>query len=178
MKMKGKTQTEHVLIFMKVLALIAYVSFAIKAVILLYFYISSLWNPENAKNFYIGLNLLQLRQENFTLYSVLVASEFAMSILKAIVWWMVVQLINKIKLTNPFTVKVAYKLERISYLLFAVWVLAVTFRGLAAGLGELAGNLNDSWNHGQFLFMAGLVFIISQIFKRGVELQLENDLTV
>jgi hypothetical protein len=38
-----------------------------------------------------------------------------------------------------------------------------------------------SWigeNAGEFLFMAGLVFIISPIFKRGVELQSENELTV
>ncbi|MBN2635649.1 MAG: DUF2975 domain-containing protein [Prolixibacteraceae bacterium] len=38
--------------------------------------------------------------------------------------------------------------------------------------------MNDSWNTGPFLFMAGLVFVISQIFKRGVEIQSENDLTV
>ncbi|WP_319502657.1 DUF2975 domain-containing protein [uncultured Draconibacterium sp.] len=178
MKKMGKTQTEHVLIFMKILALIAYVSFAIKAIILLYFYISSIWNPESAKNFFIGLDLLQLRQENFMQYSILVASAIVLSILKSIVWWLVVQLINKIKMTNPFTGEVAYKLEKISYLLFAVWVFAVTSGGFIAWLGEKAGNLNDSWNHGQFLFMAGLVFIISQIFKRGVELQNENDLTV
>ncbi|AHW62252.1 Protein of unknown function [Draconibacterium orientale] len=178
MKKVEKTQTEHVLILMKVVAWIAFFSFVVAAGVLLFSYFSSVWNPESAKNIHEGLNLYQLRQENFNLYSVLMASQFVTSIIKAIVWWMVVKLITKIKLTNPFASEVAFKLERISYLLFAVWVFAVTTGGFIAWLGEKAGNLNDSWNHGQYLFMAGLVFIISQIFKRGVELQNENDLTV
>jgi len=101
-----------------------------------------------------------------------------MYMLKASVWWMVVKLINKIKLANPFTREIAHSLEFISYLLFAVWVLSATAGGFSAWVEKMDGNLKISWNHEQFLFMAGLVFIISQIFKRGVEIQSENDLTV
>ena len=176
--MEKKTKTEHILIFLKVIAWIAFFSFVVKAGVLMFSYFSSIWNPESAKNIHEGLNLFQLRQENFGSYTVLMAFSFIMAILNAIVWWMAVRLINQIKLANPFTWEVAHKLENISYLLFAVWVLAVTGGGFIAWLGDKAGNLNDSWNHGQFLFMAGLVFIISQIFKRGVEIQSENDLTV
>ena len=178
MKKTGKTQTEHVLIFMKILAWIAFFSFVVTAGVLMFSYISSAWNPESAKNIQEGLNLFQLRQENFVLYSVLMISQFIMYILKAVVWWMVVKLILKIKLANPFTLEVAHRLENISYFLFAVWVLSVTSGGFIAWLGEKAGALNDSWSHGPYLFMAGLVFIISQIFKRGIEIQSENELTV
>ncbi len=178
MKKTEKTKTVQVLIFMKVLAWIAFFSFAVKAGIFMISYISSIWNPESAKNILEELNLFQLRQEDFTLYSVLIATQVIMSVLKAIVWWLVLKLINKIKLANPFTEEVAHKLENISYVLFAVWVNAVSVGGFVATLGEKAGSLNDTWNHGQFLFMAGLVFIISQIFKHGVELQSENELTV
>lgn len=30
----------------------------------------------------------------------------------------------------------------------------------------------------EFVFMAGVVFVMSQIFKKGVEIQTENELTV
>jgi hypothetical protein len=30
----------------------------------------------------------------------------------------------------------------------------------------------------EFIFMAGVVFIMSQAFKRGVEIQSDNDLTI
>lgn len=39
-------------------------------------------------------------------------------------------------------------------------------------------DLVNHFNHGEYFFMAGIVYIISQIFKRGVELQEENELTV
>ena len=42
----------------------------------------------------------------------------------------------------------------------------------------LTGELHGNWISGEFIFMVGLVFIISQVFKRGVEIQAENDLTV
>ena len=176
--MKKKTQTEHVLIFMKVISWIAFFSFIVKAGIFVFSYISSLYNPESAKNILEGLDLYQLRQENLGLYSVVMAAQFIMAILKATVWWMVVKLINKIKLANPFTGEVAYKLAKISYTLFAIWIFAVTAGGFFAWLGDKAGNLNATWDHGQFLFMACLVFIIFQVFKRGIELQSENELTV
>lgn len=178
MKNKGKSQTEQVLIFMKIVAWIAFFGFVVSAGVQLFSYFSSLWNPESAKHIHEDLNLFQLRQENFSLYSVLMATQFIMAILKAVVWWMVVKLINKLKISNPFTGIVAYKLAQISYTLFAVWIFAVTAGGFIAWLGDKAGNLNDSWNHGQYLFMACLVFIIYQIFRRGIELQSENDLTV
>lgn len=178
MEIKVNTRTGQILTVLKILAWMAFFGFVVSAGVFLFSYISSYWNPGGAKNIKEGLNLLQLRQENFTLYTVLMAFSFIMTILKAIVWWMVAKLIDKIKLENPFTMEVAHRLEYISYSLFTVWVLSVTGGGFVAWLGEKAGNLNDSWNTGEFLFMAGLIFVISQIYKRGVELQSENELTV
>ncbi|RYY11044.1 MAG: DUF2975 domain-containing protein, partial [Chitinophagaceae bacterium] len=40
------------------------------------------------------------------------------------------------------------------------------------------GQLYGSLLSGEFIFMVGLVYIISKIFKRGVEIQTENDLTI
>ena len=176
--MGKKTKTEHVLIFMKIVAWIAFFSFVVEIGAYLYVYILSFWNPEAAGNFYHDINLYDLSQSSVAKYSIVVFFMILTSALKAMVWWLVVKLIRKIKIANPFTKEVAGKLEKMSYTLFAIWVLGVTGGGFTAWLGELAGTLNDSWNHGTYLFMAGLVFIISQIFKRGIEIQSENELTV
>jgi len=178
MKFKFKTKTEQILTVMKILAWMAFFGFMIKAGAYLFATVSSFWNPESAANIYQGLDLFILRQDSLALFIALMLSLLIITVLKAIVWWMIAKLIDKIKMENPFTMDVAHRLEYISYSLFAVWVLSVTGGGFAAWLGERAGNLNDSWNTGEFLFIAGLVFIISQIFKRGVELQSENELTV
>jgi hypothetical protein len=39
--------------------------------------------------------------------------------------------------------------------------------------------LNEYWTDGKaFILMSAVLFIIATIFKRGIELQSENDLTV
>lgn len=36
----------------------------------------------------------------------------------------------------------------------------------------------ENWISGEFIFLAGVIFIIAQIFKKGIELQSENELTI
>ena len=89
-----------------------------------------------------------------------------------------IKIFSKIKLMNPFKMEIALTIEKISYVLFGIWIVSilssVNSKWMLKWTGEYFGNgiLNE------YLFMAGLVFIISQIFKRGVELQSENELTV
>ncbi len=178
MKAGVSTKTEQILMVMKVLAWIAFIGFMIKAGVYLITYALSFFNPIIANDLYRGLDLYDLRQENMIQYTIVMAFISILTILQSVVWYMLIKIIDKIRLENPFTMDVAHRLESISYSLFTIWILAVTGGGFIAWLGDKAGKLNDSWNTGDFLFMAGLVFIISQIFKRGVEIQSENELTV
>ena len=47
-----------------------------------------------------------------------------------------------------------------------------------AWLAERVAGLEKNYISGEFIFMAGVVFVISQIFKKGVEIQSEHELTV
>ena len=86
--------------------------------------------------------------------------------------------LSKMSLMNPFKMEVAQKLEKISHLLFGTWIVGMLGSAHSAWLMKLTGQLYGNWVSGEFIFMAGLVFIISQVFKRGVEIQSENELTV
>lgn len=79
---------------------------------------------------------------------------------------------------NPFKMEVAHTLERISYVLFGTWVVGKVGNAYTGWLLKITGELFGSWVSGEFVLMAGLVYIISQVFKRGVEIQNENELTV
>jgi hypothetical protein len=104
----------------------------------------------------------------------------AVSALKAIIWFVVFNLLSKLKLQTPFSMEVEKKLERIAYLLLAVWIVSSVFwktymHYLTGATGiQLAANPSGD----EYLFMAGIIYIISQVFKRGIEIQEENDLTV
>lgn len=178
MKLKKQTKTEQILSVMHILAWVAFVGFSIEAGAILFSYGVSIVNPESAKNLYRGLNLYNLRQLNFWHYTSAVSFMVALPAVKSGVWYLVIKTVSKINLANPFTMEVAGKLERISYMLFSTWVIGMLSSAHTAWLMKVTGEVHGSWVSGEFIFMAGLVFIISQVFKRGVEIQSENELTV
>jgi hypothetical protein len=178
MKNKTQTRTEQILRVMPILAWVAFVAFLIEGGAILYTYIISCVNPESAKNLYKGLNLYNLRQFNFWYYTHSVSFMIALSLMKANVSFLVIKTLSKFNLSNPFTSEVARRLEQISYFAFGTWVVTMLSNAYTSWLLKITGELHGNWISGEFIFMVGLVFIISQVFKRGVEIQSENELTV
>ncbi|WP_372949902.1 DUF2975 domain-containing protein [Mariniphaga sp.] len=178
MEFKAQTRTEQVLIVLKIIAWIAFFGFAVKAGANIISYVVSYFHPEGAQNLYMGSDLLELRIHNFFKYSVLVAAWVALLILKANVWYRVARIISLFKIESLFTLELTHKLEKISYLLFSISVLGYVGSTYAGWVGEMAERFQNDWNASEFLFMAGLMFVVSQIFRRGVEIQSENELTV
>jgi hypothetical protein len=163
---------------MRILAWVAFFGFLIEGGAVLVSCAISYVNPDAAKNLYNGLNLYALRQFNFWHYNLYISFMVALSLMKARVAILVVKLISKLNLETPFTMQVANKLERISYILFGTWLITILSNAHMAWLMKLTNELYGNYVSGEFIFMAGVVFVFSQIFKRGVEIQSENELTV
>lgn len=174
-----KTNTVQILKVMQILAWIAFIGYAIEAGAILISFGVSCINPEGAKNLYKGLDLFDLRQFNFFDYTMSVSFMVVLSIMKSYIWYLAIKTLSKINLVNPFKMEVARTIERISYVLFGAWVIGslanANFNWLMQKTGEISGQSNAMH---EFLFMAGLIFIISQVFKRGVEIQSESELTI
>ena len=98
--------------------------------------------------------------------------------MKAFVFFLAIKILSKVKLVNPFKIEVARILESIVYVLLGTWFIAMLTNAHTSWLLKKTGELHGDWVATEFIFMAGLVFIISQVFKRGVEIQSENDLTI
>ncbi|MFZ1321938.1 MAG: DUF2975 domain-containing protein [Ignavibacteria bacterium] len=177
-KMENKTRTEVILNVMNVLAWIAFIGLLIESGAILFTYIMSCINQETSMDLYKGLDMFDLRSKDFWMYTQSVSFLIAIPAMKAYLVYLLIKIFSKIKLMNPFKMEIALTIEKISYVLFGIWIVSilssVNSKWMLKWTGEYFGNgiLNE------YLFMAGLVFIISQIFKRGVELQSENELTV
>jgi len=135
-------------------------------------------NPEAAKNLYLGLNLYNLSKFSFWYYTQSVSFLIVLSIMKSYVSFLVIRTLSKFNLKNPFTTEVAGRLEKISYYAFGTWLVTMLYNAHSTWLMKKTGELNGTWISGEFIFMVGLVYIFSQVFKRGVEIQSENELTV
>ena len=172
------TKTEQILTLLKVMAWIVFFGYIIKAGAILISFIVSQFNPVAAQDLYKGLSFNNLYEYSLFHYSVTVAFIIAVLVMKSIIWWRVIKTFLSIDLNNPFIKKVSRGLEKISLLLFVVWLMGTTISAYIGWMQEKTGESYGNWETGEYLFMAGLVFIISQVFKRGMELQSENELTV
>ena len=143
--------------------------------------VASFINPDWAKRTYeVNLSIFSIRDHSTWFYVYAMCLIIAVSALKAFIWYVVFGLLSKLKLQTPFSIEVEKKLERIAYLLLGVWIVGSIFWKIyiyylsqATGIQLPTNNTGD-----EYLFIAGIVYIISQVFKRGIEIQEENQLTV
>lgn len=173
-----KTKTESILIFMNVLAWMAFIGLMVKAGGLTFSYIVSILNPEAAKNLYREVNLYDVRQFTLWNYTALVSFSVSIIIIQAYIAYLVINVLTKIRIEKPFTSEISSLLEKISYLIFSTWIIAVIQQGYIKWLSKSVHLILSQNISFDFIFLAGIVFVIAQVFKRGVELQSENELTV
>jgi len=173
-----KKRTQIILGILHVVAWLAFVGLIIKAGAILISYTVSTWNPEGAKNLYNGWNLYNLKQYDFGHYTATALMMVVVLLLQAYVAYLIVRVLSKIKIANPFSSEVSNVLERVSYFILLIWVAALLYDGHVNWLEKRIPDLQKNLISLDFLFFAGIVFVFAQIFKKGVELQSENELTV
>ena len=176
-----KTKTETILMVSKFLALLGAIGYSIQCGGQLTTLVASFINPDWAKRTYeVNLNIFSIREHSTWYFVFAMSLTIAVSALKALIWYVVFKLLSKLKLQTPFSMEVEKKLERIAYLLLGVWIVGsifwktyIYYLSQDTGIQLPANNSVD-----EYLFMAGIIYIISQVFKRGIEIQEENQLTV
>lgn len=169
-----KTKTQSILTVMNVLSWVAFIGLMIKCGAILFTFALSLFNEIVAKDLYEGWNLYELKKSSLVDYSLVIALTAGLLAIKAYVAHLVIKTLSKINLSNPFQWEVANLMEKISIMILTLWLLSLGSYAYQEYL-ELP---NLEWNGGETLFLAGVIFIFAQIFKKGIEIQSENDLTV
>ena len=176
-----KIKTETILTVSKYLALLGGIWYSILWGSQLTTLVASFINPDWAKRTYeVDLNIFSIREHSIGFYVCAMGLNITISALKAFVWYVVFELLSKLKLQTPFSMEVEKKLERIAYLLFGVWIVSSIFWKTYMYYLSKSTGIQLPANHSgdEYLFMAGMIYIISQVFKRGIEIQEENNLTV
>ena len=174
-------KTKTILIIAKYLALLGGIKYSIEFGAQLTNLIASFINPEWAKHTYqVDLSIFNIREQSIAYYVFGMLLIMAVSAFKATIWYLLYSLLLKLKLQTPFLMEVEIKLELIAFLLLGVWLISSffweTFIYYLSKDTRIQLPLNN--NVDEYIFFAGIVYIISQIFKRGIEIQEENQLTV
>lgn len=161
---------------------VIFIGLCIEAGGLIVNFIFSLYKPEFVQNLYQKLDLSAIYHRNKWAFLGMYSFVLVIAILKAMLFYILIELLSKLDLSKPFNNYAAHKIENIAYYTFSIGMISHIAHQVAKNLrhhGYPTDNLNPFWEDSQaFILMAAVVYIIAQIFKRGVELQNENDLTV
>jgi hypothetical protein len=174
------TTSNTVLKIMNVVFWIVFIGLCIKTgAIITSFCVSLFVNSQGASDLYMGLNLGELYAFSKYHYIATVSLLIALYGIKAFIAYLVVKIFMKFNYSSPFNSKVTSLITRISYYALNAGVLSIIASGYTKWLMNHQGvNVPIDWAGEEILFFAGVLYIVSLVFKKGTELQTENDLTV
>jgi len=177
-----KTKNDLILIVLNVVSWIIFIGLSIEAGGLIVNFAFSVFKPEIVGNLYQKLDLSSLYQQSKWAFFGMYGFVIFIAVLKAILFYIVIMLPYKLDLSKPFSSFVAKKITQISYYTFSIGILSFIAQQTAKNLthhGFEIDKLSQFWVDSQaFILMAAIIYVIATIFKKGVEIQNENDLTV
>lgn len=144
-------------------------------------------NPIAASRFLNGVNLYDLYSFNQSHFITFVSLLIIVSVLKSILFYLIVSLFHKKKLNlaSPFNEVLGKYIFNLAYVAlgigifsywgnnFSNWLKMVSNAAILPSSQNMKFEGADIW-----LFMSVTLIIFAMIFKKGIELQSENDLTV
>jgi hypothetical protein len=165
-----------------IVAWVIFVGLSIEAGALIVNFVFSLFKPEIVHNLYQKLDLSQMYNLNKWVFFGVYGFILFIAILKASLFYVVIQLLIKLDLLKPFSTYVADKIKKISYYTLSIGLISYMAQQTTKNLPHYGFDidiLNQFWADSQaWILMAAVIYVIATIFSRGVEIQNENDLTV
>ena len=167
---------------LQIVAWVIFVGLCVEAGGLIVNFFFSLYNPEFIPRLYQKLDLTEIYRGSKWAFFGIYSFVLIIAILKAYLFYLIIRLIHKMDLSKPFSTFVSRQISSLSYVTLSIGILSYLGRQIAKNLthyGFATDPLNQFWADSQaFILMGAVIYIIATIFKRGVELQNESDLTV
>lgn len=177
-----KTKSNFIFKALHLIAWLIFIGLSIEACGLLVNFIVSIYKPEFVPNLYQKLDLTEMYSQNkwnfYQIYSLTLSVLF----LKAILFYIVVMLMYKLDLSKPFSQYVSNTILKISYFTFSIGILSYIAQETLKHIQHKGFVINDlklfATDSEAFILMSAIIYIIGIIFKKGIELQNENELTI
>jgi hypothetical protein len=177
-----KAKNNFVFIVLNIVAWIIFVGLCIEAGALIVNFIFTIFKPEMVHNLYQKMDLGELYNRSRWAFYNMYSFVLIISVLKAYLFYIVIKLLLKLDLEKPFNAFVSKQISQISYFTFTIGLLSYIAREIAKNMqhhGYETEQLDKFWVDSQaFILMAAIVYVIAVIFKKGIEIQSENELTI
>lgn len=170
------------LMFITVVIWIIFIGLCIKAGTLMIMFTYSLFKPVVSQNLYESLNLNTLQDNHFWYYVATLSFIILVAFLKAYIFYLMLKVFSKINLVHPFSIEITKLISKIAAVSIQTGISIIIATSYIEWVGKrfeqyisVGGFLGSSL---EYIFMGAIVYAIAQVFKRGVEIQSENELTI
>lgn len=184
--MELKINTNHFLKVLHVLAWIIFIGLCIEAGGILFNSFFTLFiQPFAAKSFWQQIDLSSLLEFDRGYFMVTTLLMTIVAVLKAILFCLIVKILydKKLNFTQPFNNDLKRFVVNMSYL--AMGIALFSYFGakhnhwfMENGIAMPDDNSMGFGGADVWLFMGIILIVIAQIFKRGIEIQAENEYTI
>lgn len=180
-----KISTRQMLKILYLLSWIIFIGVSIEAGSFITNAFFAIVNPSVVKYLWQQVDLSGLFQHDHGYFFVLTLIMSIVAVMRALLFYLIIKVLHdkKFDMTQPFSKEVGRFIFNISYVtlsigLFSLW--GVKYAEWLVSQGVKMPNTQDLRLDGGnvWLFMSVTLFVIAQIFKRGIEIQTENELTV
>lgn len=141
--------------------------------------------PIGARYFWPNIDLSGLYRWDRGYFVIETMLMISVAVLRSVIFYFIIKLLHdkKLDVYRPFNAAVARFVARISYLSIFTGILSWWGAKYAAFFVTKGVNMPDVQylrldGADVWLFMGVTLYVIAQIFKRGIEIQTENELTV
>lgn len=173
------SKTSFIFSTLNIIFWIIFIGLCIKTGTILYsFFVSLAINSIAAQNLYMGLNLSEIYNFGIAHYIIIVSLLILLTGLKAYIGYWVVKIFIEMKLENPFSEGINRIITNISRIALLAGILAIVAHIYSKWLLDNNLSVPINWAYAEVLFFAVIIYLIAQVFKKGIELQSENELTV
>lgn len=172
-----KHKTEIILWVLNVVAWVVFIGLLVETGAIIFSWAVSLIKTLAASDLYEGLDLSAYKNASSVHYHVLVWIKVVFYGGQAFVAYLMTKLMAKLNIERPFDTEVAQLMHRISMGIFQVWLIAL-FHNMQVEYVEKKYDIAGNPISLDFILLAGIVYVFAEMFKRGVEMQAENELTI
>jgi hypothetical protein len=178
--------TKQTLVILQVVAWIIFIGVCIDAGGYIFNMIYTLgWGPREATFFYNKVDLAPLYQYDRGHFIIEASYIVVVACMKAAIFYLIIKVFweKKIRFSDPFNRQVTRFVQGIAYLALATGAVSHFGMKYADWLSSKGVKIPEIRYLGfdgaeVWIFMGVSLLIVAQIFKRGTELQEENDLTI
>jgi hypothetical protein len=182
MEWKKKWETQPGLMLITVVIWSVFIGLCIETGAILFNFIYSLAKPIAAQNLYKGLDLSTLLEKDRWHYIGLLSIIVYTNALKAYLFFLMIRIFLKINLTHPFSEQVSELISQISQIAIQIALVIIFNNAYIKWLTKRGFELPELGNFTggafEYILMGIIIFAISKVFKRGLEIQSENELTI